>query len=70
MNVNAGAAVKPEQLETTLSDMLIQWYETEEKKFFEAIDDSAEKCNEAAKLNFQNTPGATATAVFQLISKS
>ena len=47
MNVNAGAAVKPEQLETTLSDMLIQWYETEEKKFFEAIDDSAEKCNEA-----------------------
>lgn len=49
MNVNAGAAVKPEQLETTLSDMLIQWYETEEKKFFEAIDDSAEKCNEAAK---------------------
>lgn len=49
MNVNAGAAVKPEQLETTLLDMLIQWYETEEKKFFEAIDDSAEKCNEAAK---------------------
>lgn len=49
MNVNAGEAVKPEQLGTALSDMLIQWSETEEKKFFEAIDDSGEKCNEAAK---------------------
>lgn len=49
MNVNAGKAIHPEQLQQTLSEMLNKWYETEEKKFFEAIEDSAEKCNEAIK---------------------
>lgn len=49
MNINAGKAIQPEQLTQTIAETLNQWYGTEEKKFFEAIDDSAKKCNEAAK---------------------
>lgn len=49
MKVNAGKAIKPEQLGMTLSDMLIQWSEGEEEKFFEAIDDAAKKCDETAQ---------------------
>lgn len=49
MNINAGKAIRPEQLTQTIAEALNQWYETEEEKFFEAIDDSIKKCDEVAK---------------------
>ena len=45
MNVNAGRAIHPEQLGEALADVLIQWSESEEKKFFSAIDEAAKACN-------------------------
>lgn len=49
MNVNAGKAIPPEQIGSALSEVLTDWYETEEKKFFDAIDYAAEQCNTTAK---------------------
>lgn len=45
MNVNAVKAIQPEQLGETLSEILMQWSESEEKKFFSAIDEAAKVCN-------------------------
>ena len=49
MKVNAGNAIKPEQFAGELASVLEDWYNTEEAKFFDAIDEAAEKCNETAK---------------------
>lgn len=49
MNVNAGKAVNPENLGDTLVEMLINWSNSEEQKFFDAIDDAAKACNDTAK---------------------
>lgn len=42
-------AIPPELLGQELSGLLMKWYETEEGKFFLAIDEAAEAMNEAAQ---------------------
>lgn len=49
MNLNAGKAIPPEQLGETIVDMLQKWSNENEEKFFEAIDEAADRCNSTAK---------------------
>lgn len=49
MNVNAAKAIPPEQLGKGISEILLEWADNEEKKFFAAIDEAAEACNTTAK---------------------
>ena len=49
MNVNAGKAINPENLGDTLAEMLINWSNGEEQKFFDAIDDAAKACNDTGE---------------------
>ena len=49
MKLNAGKAIQPEQLGDTIAEVLQNWSNEEEAKFFEAIDEAADRCNSTAK---------------------
>lgn len=49
MKVNAAKAIPPEQLGKTISEILLDWADNEEKKFVEAIDEAADACNRTAQ---------------------
>ncbi len=46
MKVDASKAIKPEQLEGAIADILMGWADGEEEKFFEAIDEAADQCDD------------------------
>lgn len=46
MKVDASKAIRPEQLEGAIADILMGWADGEEKKFFEAIDEAADQCDD------------------------
>ena len=49
MKVDASKAIQPQQLDKALSEVLMDWYDHEEKEFVKAIDEAADACNDAAK---------------------
>lgn len=49
MKVNAAKSIQPERLPSALSEVLIEWADTQEKEFVKAIDAAADACNDAAK---------------------
>lgn len=48
MNVGAAKKIRPDQLTKTLAESLLEWEQENEEKFFRAIDDAADACNETA----------------------
>ncbi len=49
MNINAAKVIPPDQLEHTLSEVLLEWADNQEKEFVKAIDAAAEACNDTVK---------------------
>lgn len=47
MKVDASRAVQPQQFDKALSEVLMDWYDTEEKKFNEAIDEAIDAAGDA-----------------------
>ena len=48
MNVGATKKIRPDQLTGTLAESLLEWERENEERFFRAIDDAADACNETA----------------------
>lgn len=48
MNVGATKKIRPDQLTGTLAESLLEWEQENEERFFRAIDDAADACNETA----------------------
>lgn len=49
MKVDASKAIQPDQLGEALSDILMRWADGEEEKFFHAIDEAADACDDAIR---------------------
>lgn len=48
MNVGATKKIRPDQLTGTLAESLLEWERENEERFFRAIDDATDACNETA----------------------
>lgn len=49
MKVNAAKAIPPEQAGLALSEVLMEWADTQEKEFVKAIDEAADACDKEIK---------------------
>lgn len=49
MKVDASKAIQPEQLGEALADIVMNWADGEEEKFFHAIDEAADACDDAIR---------------------
>lgn len=57
MKVDASKAIQPEQLESALSEVLTDWYDHGEKRFFQSIDEAADACNDEIALHVPKKTG-------------